>query len=188
MVVTGCALAVALVVAIDSLSEESSGRWTANAVTFVMDLGTKDSTSKVTREIEWGHAIDVWKRSPIVGLGFGYPFPVITYGTTPESVLPDRFYMHNSYLNVLAKCGALGLCVLLYVVARTLSVVRGLLQRQLEDLEVRVLATALAASLVQMVMLAVFTPVLTTSDTIMYFAMLIGIAVAARRVTLREAS
>jgi hypothetical protein len=66
----GIALAVAVVAAIDRLSPSSTGNWTASAIAFFMDLGSKDSTSRVTREIEWAHAIDVLGGQPARRPGF----------------------------------------------------------------------------------------------------------------------
>jgi O-antigen ligase len=176
----GSMLAVGLVVLFDSLSAASSQRWLASATSFFLDLASKDSTSTVTRELEWIHAIDVWKKSPLVGLGFGYPFPIITLGKVAESVLPDAFYMHNSYLNILAKCGAFGLGALLLLVWRTFGGL-AFFERLPSDLPAEILVTALIAGLVQILFYAAFTPVLTASDTVAYFGMLVGLTVAARR-------
>jgi O-antigen ligase len=180
-VAAGAALAVAVVIVVDSLSAGSSGRWVAAATTFFLDLGARDSTSTVTRQLEWIHAIDVWEKSPIVGLGFGYPFPIITIGKVADSVIPDAFYMHNSYLNVLAKCGALGLLALLLFLRRTIESLLWSVRRS-ATLPERIFATALIAAVVQILIYAMFTPALTASDTVAYFGMLVGLAAAARRI------
>jgi len=182
----GAILALAVVVAVDRLSPASSGQWTSNAVTFFMDLGSKDSTSRVTRAIEVSHAIDAWKGSPFVGLGFGYAFPPIDYFGFPDATLLDRFYMHNSYLNVLAKVGAFGLAALLYLLFRLFADARGILVCDDGLLADRVLATALAASVVSLAILTSTGPVLTAGDPEAYLGMLVGLTVALRRVRLQS--
>jgi O-antigen ligase/polysaccharide polymerase Wzy-like membrane protein len=187
VVVAGAVLAVPVVTAVDNLSSESSGNWAASAITFFLDLGSKESTSKVTRQMEWWNAIEVWKRSPVVGLGFGYPFPRIYYRTVAEASLTEPFYIHNSYLNVLAKTGALGLGAFLYLIWQALALALQMLRRRTADVHERVLATGLAAGILQVTSLSITTPVLTAGDTAAYFGLLVGLAAATRRAALREA-
>jgi O-antigen ligase len=182
----GALLALALVAVFDNLSSQSSGNWLGNAYSFFLDIGEKDSVSRLTRELEWSHAFDVWKRSPVIGMGYGYPFPYILIGKVAESVLPDAFYMHNSYMNVLAKSGTVGLLALLYLIWEALRAAYQLLRRSDADIHQRILGAALTASMVQMVFVSFLTPVITTMDTIAYFAMLIGLAIAAERAANRE--
>jgi len=181
----GAVLALAVVVVFDRLSPASSGNWTGSAATFLLDLASSESTSRVTRQIEWSNAVDVWLRSPLVGVGFGYPYPPITLGLPPEAEIPEAFFMHNSYLNILAKCGVFGLCALLYLIWVTLGVVRQSLRRQ-ADAYGRILGIALLAALVQVTLLAAMVPVLTASDTAAYAGMLVGIAAAGQRAAKRE--
>jgi len=178
----GAILALGIVVAVDHLSPASSGQWTSSAVTFFMDLGSKDSTSVVTRGIEASHAIDVWKRSPFVGLGFGYAYPHINYFGMPDATMLDAFFMHNSYLNVLAKVGAFGLAALLYLLFRVFADARAILIRDDAVWPDRILATALAASVASLAVLTATMPVLTAGDPEAYLGMLVGLTVALRRV------
>jgi O-antigen ligase len=178
---TGAVLAVTVVAAVDSLSPESTGNWTTNAITFITDLASKDSTSKVTRELEWVNAYDVWKRSPIVGLGIGYAYPSNVYLNLPDATVPDAFYLHNSYMNILAKCGAAGLGALLYLIWRTVLTLRHIARRPEADLFERIVATALTAAFIQVCMLSLTMPVLTAGDAAAYFGMVIGIAVVLQR-------
>lgn len=179
-VAIGAALGLAVVIAVDRLSPSTSGNWTAAAATFLMDLGSKESTSRVTREIEWGHAIGVWKLSPLVGVGFGYSFPQEGILWVPGLTL-DAFYSHNSYLNMLAKVGLFGLAALLFVIWQALRTAYGLLRAGDADLQERIIATALIGALASTAALTSVTPVLTAGDSAAYFGMLIGIVVALQR-------
>ena len=186
-VAAGAALALAVVIAVDRLSPSTSGNWTAAAMTFLMDLGSQESTSRVTREIEWGHAIDVWKLSPLVGVGFGYSFPQEGILWVPGLTL-DAFYSHNSYLNMLAKVGLFGLAALLFLTWQALRTALGLLRTGDAELQDQILATALIAALASVSVLTSVTPVLTAGDSAAYFGMLIGIVVALRRVRNRASN
>jgi O-antigen ligase len=146
-----------------------------------MDLGSKDSTSRVTREIEWAHAIDIWKDSPLVGQGFGYSFPQTNFGKVPAEVIPEAFYMHNSYLNILAKAGAFGLAALLYLLWRTCVGGWTVLHDPAADAHDRIVATALLAGLASVAMLTTTMPVLTAGDSAAYLGMLVGLTAALRR-------
>jgi O-antigen ligase len=178
---TGVVLAVGVVAAIDRLSPSSTGDWTGSAIAFFMDLGSKDSTSRVTREIEWAHAIDIWADSPLVGQGFGYSFPQTNFGKVPAEVIPEAFYMHNSYLNILAKTGAFGLAALLYLLWRTLVGGWTVLHDPTADAHDRIVATALLGGLASVAMLTTTMPVLTAGDPAAYLGMLVGLTAALRR-------
>jgi hypothetical protein len=174
--VLGIVLALLLVAAVDRLSPSSSGNWTANAAAFMVSL-SEDSASTTGRKVEWDHALDMWSQSPVLGAGFGAPFPVVEYSLVPL----DKFYMHNSYLNVLAKCGLVGLLALVALVLGTVvSGVRTLRSGHV-DLFDRIILTAVVASLVQMMTLSLFSPVITTTDSVFFFAMLIGLTAAMSR-------
>jgi len=177
----GAVLAVAVVAAVDRLSPESSGNWTGSAITFLQDLGSKDSTSRVTREIEWAHAIDVWKTSPIVGLGFGYAYPQRGLEQIPEEVRPEPFYMHNSYLNILAKSGLAGLLAFLALIWAIGRTAHGILRRPDADTHDRVIATALLAGLIAVALLTTTMPVLTGGDSAAYLGLLAGLTAALQR-------
>jgi O-antigen ligase len=181
--VAGIAAAVGMVVLVDSLSPGSRGNWTRLAVDFFFQLGQKGSATTLGREVEWLHAIDLWKLSPIVGYGLGYPFPDNPYNLAPA----DPFYMHNSFFNVLAKSGALGLIALLWLLWESC---RSLLRSYLAaaDLTERVLAVALLAGVVQMAVLSLFSPALTTTDSVLSMAVLIGLAAALHRLMQRRAA
>jgi hypothetical protein len=177
----GIVLAVAVVGAIDRLSPSSTSNWTASAIAFFMDLGSKDSTSRVTREIEWAHAIDVWEDSPLVGQGFGYSFPQTSFGKVPTDVIPEAFYMHNSYLNILAKAGAFGLVAFLYLLWRTFVAGWKINHGPLTDTHDRIVATALLSGLASVAMLTSTMPVLTAGDPAAYLGMLVGLTAALQR-------
>lgn len=185
-VASGAILAVVIVAAVDRLSPGSSGNWTASALTFLMDLGSKESTSRVTREIEWGHAIEVWKQSPLVGLGFGYSFPQDNFVKIPVEIIPEPFYMHNSYLNILAKVGIFGLAAFLYLIGRTGISAYLALRHGSAALSERILAAAVLASLASVALLTTTMPVLTAGDPAAYFGVLVGLTAALRRAQLAE--
>lgn len=184
VVAAGLGLAVGVVVVIDSASAQSRGNWIASATSFLFQLGGDGgrSISVLSRELEWTHAFDVWKLSPFVGQGFGYPFPDIPYNVAPA----DPFYMHNSYMNVLAKCGAFGLAALVAVIALSLWRLADTRSSPVARIDDRVLTTGLAAGIVQVAALSVFVPALTTTDSIMGFAFLVGLTVAHHRRLARE--
>jgi O-antigen ligase len=177
----GAVLAVAVVAAIDRLSPESSGNWTGSAITFLQDLGSKESTSRVTREIEWAHAIDVWKTSPLVGVGFGYAYSQRGLDQVPEEVRPEPFYMHNSYLNILAKSGLAGLLAFLALIWAIARTAHGIVRRPDADTRDRVVATALLAGLIAVALLTTIMPVLTGGDAAAYLGLLAGLTVALQR-------
>jgi hypothetical protein len=179
--VMGVILAVGVVAAIDRLSPASTGNWTASAISFLMDLGSKDSASRITREIEWSHAIDVWEDSPLVGQGFGYSFPQNNFGKVPVEVIPEPFYMHNSYLNILAKVGVFGLAAFLYVLWRIATTAWRRLRDPVSDIHDRIIAVALLSGLASVALLTSTMPVLTAGDPAAYLGMLAGLAAALRR-------
>jgi O-antigen ligase len=180
-VTAGIALAILLVVAFDRLSPSSSGRWTSNAISFLMDLGSSQSTSRVTREMEWATAVQSWLRSPLVGVGYGYPYPVVLYGALPAQQLADPFYTHNSFLNVLAKCGAFGFAAFVYLIGRAATTATRLCRRS-DDAADRAFLIGVIAAIVQVAALSLVMPSMTTTDSVMYCGMLIGLVVAAERV------
>jgi hypothetical protein len=182
VVAAGMAAAIGLVVLFDSLSPESRGNWTRLAWDFFLALGQKGSVTTLSRQLEVTHAIDVWQTSPFVGAGFGYPFPDIPYNITPA----DPFYMHNSFMNVLAKSGLLGLCALVWLLA--VAVWRLFLTHvdRRAYLYDSVLTAATAAGVVQMATLGLFSPAMTTTDSVLSAALLIGMASAQHRVMLRR--
>jgi len=177
----GAILAVTVVAAIDRLSPQSSGDWTGTAIAFLQDLGSKDSTSRLTREVEWGHALDVWKQSPLVGLGFGYAFPQRGLEQIPDEVRPEAFFMHNSYLNILAKTGIVGLLAFLAFIWSVARGAYGVLRRPDVDLDDRALATAIVAAVASVALLTSTVPVLTAGDPAAYLGMLAGLTVALQR-------
>jgi hypothetical protein len=179
---TSVILAVGVVAAIDRLSPSSSGNWTASAVAFFSDLGSKDSTSRLTREIEWSHALDVWEDSPLVGQGFGYSFPQTNFGKVPVEVIPEPFYMHTSYLNILAKVGGFGLAAFLYMLWRTALSGWRPLRDPASDEHDRIVAVALLGGLASVALLTITMPVLTAGDPAAYLGLLVGLAAALRRV------
>ena len=177
IVAAGIAGAVGLVVVIDGLSPESRGNWTRLAVDFFFALGEKGSVTKLSRELEWAHAIDVWKRSPVVGYGFGYPFPDNPYNIQTS----DPFYMHNSFMNLLAKCGALGMLAHLWMLAAAVRRLWRTFHHPWADFEDRILTTALIAGLMQLSVLSLFSPALTSTDSILGAGLLIGFAAVVPR-------
>ena len=187
-VAIGGALAIAVVAAVDRLSPASTGNWTGSAVAFLMDLGSKESTSRVTRQIEWAHAIEVWKKSPLVGLGFGYSYPQTEFVRLPDAVVPEAFYMHNSYLNILAKVGLFGLAALLAVMWMTAQSALVALRQQGAQLRDQVVATAVLGGLTSVALLTATMPVLTAGDPAAYLGMLIGMTAALRRIQACESS
>jgi O-antigen ligase len=180
VVSAGAVFALMVVIVIDRLSPSSSGNWTGSAATFLLDLASSESTSRVTREMEWRNAIDVWLKSPVVGVGFGHAYPVITYGLPPEAEISEAFFIHNTYLNILAKCGVFGLGSLLYLIWVTFGAIRAL-RRHAADAYGRVLVIGLMATMVQVTLLAAMVPVLSASDTVAYVAMTIGVVAALQR-------
>ena len=179
-ILTGVATAAALgiVAAIDSLSAESGGNWIKMAWDFLVALEDTKSASTAGRALEWAHAVDVWKHSPLLGLGFGYPYPDNPYNV----VQVDPFYMHNSYLNILAKTGLAGLFSLLLVFGMTLRRAIANARDPRGDTVDRAIAVALVASLAQMFVIGLFVPLITTSDAILGLAIEIGLVAAQARV------
>jgi hypothetical protein len=185
IVAAGIAGAVGLVVVVDSLSPESRGNWTGLAVDFLFALGEKGSVTKLSRQLEWAHAIDVWKLSPVVGYGFGYPFPDNPYNIQTG----DPFYMHNSFMNLLAKCGALGMLAHLWMMVAAVRRLWRTFHHPWAGTEDRILATALLAGLLQLSVLSLFSPALTSTDSIIGGGVLIGLAaVQPRLLRPREAA
>jgi len=183
----GAILAVTVVAAIDRLSPQSSGDWTGTAIAFLQDLGSKDSTSRVTREVEWGHALEVWKQSPLVGVGFGYAFPQRGLEQIPDEVRPEAFFMHNSYLNILAKTGIVGLAAFLAFIWSVARGAHAVLRRPDVDAGDRALATAIVAAVASVALLTSTVPVLTAGDSPAYLGMLAGLTVALQRSARRSA-
>jgi len=175
----GVVVSVVVVALVDRLSAESSGDWLGSAGSFLADLTSKDSASRVTRLMEWSNALDVWRQSPIVGMGFGYPYPEIDLGKLADSLIPDLFYMHNSYLNILAKAGIAGLGALLLVTWKAVAAARDLGRREGADAFDQILGNALVAGLIQISVLSLTMPVLTAGDGAAYFGMLVGMTAAA---------
>ena len=58
----GVVVSVVVVALVDRLSAESSGDWLGSAGSFLADLTSKDSASRVTRLMEWSNALDVWRQ------------------------------------------------------------------------------------------------------------------------------
>jgi hypothetical protein len=177
----GALVSLTVVAAVDRMSAESSGNWLGGAGSFLMDLTSKDSTSRVTRVIEWSNAIDAWRYSPFVGLGWGYAFPEIDIGKVTDVLVPDLFFMHNSYLNILAKAGLFGLAALVYLTWRAVVVARALGKREGADGFDQILAQALVATIIQTSFLSLTMPVLTAGDGAAFFGMLVGLTAAAWR-------
>lgn len=77
--------------------------------------GTRDF-SLINRFYEWEAAWGHIKQSPIVGWGFGVPFPYynLIYGITQE-----RSYVHSTYLSVLYRHGIIGLGFVLFILGGT---------------------------------------------------------------------
>ena len=161
--------------------------WTGTAIAFLQDLGSKDSTSRVTREVEWGHALEVWKQSPLVGVGFGYAFPQRGLEQIPDEVRPEAFFMHNSYLNILAKTGIVGLAAFLAFIWSVARGAHAVLRRPDVNAGDRALATAIVAAVASVALLTSTVPVLTAGDSPAYLGMLAGLTVALQRSARRSA-
>lgn len=86
--------------------------------------GTRD-LSLINRFYEWGVTWDYAMQSPIVGWGFGVPFP---YYNLIYGISQDKFYVHSTYLGVLYRHGFIGLGLLIFVI--TGSIVRGIRHAQ----------------------------------------------------------
>lgn len=177
----GALLALLVVAGIDRLSPASSQNWTSGAITFLADLGSSKSTSRVTREIEWGNAIGVWMKSPFVGLGWGYSYPLVTYGAVSDALVTDAFFIHNSYLNILAKTGLFGLAAFVLLLWGTIVTANEIAGSAAGPLFDRTIATACVGALISLVILTAVTPVLTAGDPAAYAGMLIGTVVALHR-------
>jgi O-antigen ligase len=171
------AASVGLVVILDGLSTESHDNWVRLAWDFLLTLN-QESVTVLGREREWLNAYNLWLRSPLLGFGWGYPYPDNPYNIEPA----DLFYMHNSYLNVLAKCGLVGLIALLAMIARAGDRLRRNWVHGRGDVFDRALTAALTASITQMVVLGLFVPQLTTSDSVLGFAMFVGLTAAQARI------
>ena len=182
----GALLALLVVAGIDRLSPSSTHNWTSTALTFLADLGSSQSTSRVTREIEWGHAIDVWLKSPFVGMGWGYSYPLVNYGSVTGALVTDAFYIHNSYLNVLAKTGLFGLAALVLLLWGTIVTASELVVSRASTLFDRTIGTACFASMISLAVLTSVSPVLTAGDPAAYAGMLIGTVVALHRAHLTQ--
>lgn len=177
----GAVVSIGVVAVVDRLSAQSSGNWVASAGDFLLDLTSKDSASRVTRLMEWANALDAWRHSPIVGLGWGYAFPEIDIGKVADSIIPEPFFMHNSYFSILAKTGLFGLAALLYLTWRAIAVARTLANRTGLDPFDGILAPALVATIIQTSFLSLTMPVITAGDGAAFFGMLVGLTAAAWR-------
>jgi O-antigen ligase len=170
---------------VDRLSAYSSGRWLSDAFAFAMALVRGESVSStVGRQVEWQNAIRLWLQSPFVGNGIGAPYANNIYNN------PDlaAFYTHNSYLNILAKTGVVGLSALIALLASSFRLALSVHRAAAASPADRVLAITIMGYLVGVLVQSVFTPTITTTDSVMFFSFVLGLSVAlARGVPVAEA-
>ncbi|MHB8509163.1 MAG: O-antigen ligase family protein [Candidatus Dormibacteria bacterium] len=156
-------------------SATSGQSGTAILTSFLLAGATEGNVSSLARVAEDSHAVSVWQQSPILGVGLGALYPPTTLNN------PDLagFYLHNSYLNILAKMGPIGLAFFLLVVALA---VKELIQagRTCRPRFGSFVWFAAAGAMVQLALFSVYSPALTTSDSVAVAAILIGLAGAWR--------
>ena len=142
-------------------------------------LGDTQSVSALSRESST-HALHVWQMSPIVGSGFGYPYPDFRVQRRASGSVLYAQQLHERPGQVRrSRAGRVARAVVmtLWRLVRTLREPAALMAD-------RVLSIGLAAAVVQTAALSVLVPALTSSDSITSFGLLIGLAVAHRRIVL----
>lgn len=162
---------------LDSASSSSSGRWLENASDFALALFRGESVSStIGRQEEVRHGINLWLESPIVGNGLGAPFETASYNNSALA----RFFTHNSYVNVLAKMGLLGLLAFLVLIFYCWVTLRRLLIAK-PDIPDRAIPLSVMAYFIGVLLHALFGATVTTTDSVMFFAFIIGLVEVMRR-------
>lgn len=165
---------------LDSASSSSSGRWLENASDFALALFRGESVSStIGRQEEVRHAINLWLESPILGSGLGAPFETASYNNSQLA----RFFTHNSYVNILAKMGLLGLLAFLVMIFYCWVNLRKLLIAK-PEIPDRALPLSVMAYLIGVLLHALFGATVTTTDSVMFFAFIIGLIEVMRRLNL----
>lgn len=159
----------------------SGQTWLALSWDFLLRVGSTNDVSVLAREIEWTNAVSTWLLSPLVGVGLGAPYPA-----TPLNS-PDLapFYLHNSYLNILAKMGVLGAATFVVVIVLAgHELVRS--YRRQTDHQMKAVTLAAAATFVQMLAYSITSPALTTTDSVMFAGVILGLAFSTSQIALTE--
>jgi O-antigen ligase len=152
--------------------------WITLSWNFFLRIGSSDDVSVIGRQIEWTNAITAWLGSPIVGVGLGAPYPV----TPLNNPYLAPFYLHNSFLNLLAKLGLFGAVAFVAVIVLTLrELTRGYSLQT--DAHMKAITLAAAAALIQILVYSLTSPAITTSDSVMFAAVLLGLAFSTSRVS-----
>ena len=184
LVAAAVLVALAGVQWLDSLSASSSGHWLSDAIggavggNILGALTRGDAySSTLGREVEWRNAIRLWLESPFIGNGIGAPFEKTIYSDPSLAA----FFTHNSYLNVLAKTGLAGLTAFAVLIVQVVAVLRRI-RRSTEPFGgTQVLAIAMMAYLVSVLIHTFGAATITTTDTVMFLALMIGMTIALGR-------
>lgn len=165
---------------LDSQSSSSSGRWLENATDFSLALLRGESVSStIGRQEEVRHGFDLFLESPVLGSGWGAPYEAASYNNSDLA----RFFTHNSYVNILAKMGLLGFLAFALLIAYCWLNLRELLKTKAQLVN-RALPLSVMAYFIGVLIHAAFGATITTTDSVMFFAFIIGLVEVMRRLNL----
>jgi O-antigen ligase len=110
----------------------------------------------------------------------------VTYGAVSDAIITDAFFIHNSYLNILAKTGLFGLAAFVLMLGGTIVTAGEIAGSPASTPFERTAATACFGAMISLAVLTSVAPVLTAGDPAAYCGMLIGTVVALHRAHLTQ--
>lgn len=123
----------------------------------------------------WEGAIARWKRDPVMGTGFGYAYSYLDRTRGGEWFWRESQDMHNSFLEVLLKAGAVGL--LGFVVFLSVIVARLIRMLRTQEDE-RAVAAGGIAFIVTVLLTSAVQPVLSMPNSAVLTYLVVGIFMA----------
>jgi O-antigen ligase len=128
------------------------------------------------RGASWKRAAEVFRESPVTGVGFGYRH-VFRYQSTPESPVSTAVAtVHNDALWILVDAGILGaLLILGFHVRWLITIIRG--AGRAKDEQARALTAAIVGAYVTMAVIAMFQPVFSVPAVVLSVSTLMAIGV-----------
>lgn len=157
------------------VSESQSDRWDQM-------IGYKSDLSVKSRFDELYQSIDLFKSSPVYGVGFGYQYHFWRnwVNAYKGSGYMDTNYTHNDIINVIAKGGLAGFTIfglMIYGLMRKLAERR----KYFGEPVAKAWATLGIIAIIQSVFVGLSTPVYQTREAIFLLAVLIAIALSYER-------
>jgi O-antigen ligase len=154
------------------VSETQAGRWDQM-------LGYRSDLSVKSRFDELYQAIDLFKTSPIYGVGFGYQYHFWRnwVNALKGSGYMDTNFTHNDIINVIAKGGLAGLAIfglMIYGLMRKLVERR----RSISEQVAKAWATLGIMAIIQSFFVGLSTPVYQTREATFLLAILVAIALS----------